>query len=159
MNAGRVEQISPPRELYTRPSSLFVARFIGANTLISGTVRSTAAGKVEVQSAFGPLAALEHAVPVAPGATVSIVLPAEAMHVLPGTMPEAEARAIHGANVIRCQINRLQLVGHIMQIALTLPNGDSVALEGHVDKYRGLLVAGEPGYVAWSPEDATLIVG
>jgi len=75
------------------------------------------------------------------------------------THDEAEARAIHGANVIRCQINRLQLVGHIMQIALTLPNGDSVALEGHVDKYRGLLVAGEPGYVAWSPEDATLIVG
>ena len=157
MNAGRVEQISPPRELYTRPSSLFVARFIGANTLISGTVRASVDGKVQVDSAFGPLAALGHGIPVAPGTAVSIVLPAEAMNVLPGTMPEAEARTTHGANVIPCWINRLQRVGHVMHIALTLPNGDAVTLEGHVDKYRGLLVAGEAGYVTWSPEDATLI--
>ena len=80
------------------------------------------------------------------------------MHVLPATMPEAEVRANYGANVIPCQINRLQLVGHIMQIALTLPNGDAVSLEGHADKYRGLLVAGQPGFVAWAPQDATLIV-
>jgi len=46
-----------------------------------------------------------------------------------------------------------------MQIALTLPNGDAVALEGHVDKYRDLLVAGQGGFVAWSPENATLIAG
>ena len=158
MNAGRVEQISPPRELYTRPSSLFVARFIGANTLISGTARATVGGQIQVDSAFGPLVALQHGAAVQPGAAVSIVLPAEAMNVLPGTMSEAEARAAHGANVIPCQINRLQLVGHIMQIALTFPNGDAVTLEGHADKYRGLLVAGASGYVSWSPEGATLIV-
>jgi putative spermidine/putrescine transport system ATP-binding protein/spermidine/putrescine transport system ATP-binding protein len=159
MNAGRIEQISPPRELYTRPSSLFVARFIGANTLISGTARETAAGQIAVDSAFGRLMALEHGQAVPPGTAVSIVLPAEAMNVLPGTTPEAEARATYGANVIPCRINRLQLVGHIMQIALTFPNGDAVTLEGHADKYRGLLVAGASGYVAWSPQDATLIVG
>lgn len=158
MNAGRVEQISPPRELYTRPSSLFVARFIGDNTLISGKARATQGGEVQVDSAFGPLVALERGPAVAPGAAVSIVLPAEAMHVLPGTMSEAEVRAKHGANVIACQIDRLQLVGHIMQIALTLPNGDAVTLEGHADKYRGLLVVGQAGFVAWAPQDATLVV-
>ena len=157
MNAGRVEQISPPRELYTRPSSLFVARFIGANTLISGTARASIEGRVQVESAFGPLAARTHGTSVAPGTAVSIVLPAEAIHVLPGTLSEAEVKARHGGNVIPCKIDRLQLVGHIMQIALTLPNGDAVSLEGHVDKYRGLLVEGQPGFVAWAPEDATLI--
>ena len=157
MNAGRVEQISPPRELYTRPSSLFVARFIGANTLIAGTARTAGDGTLTVDSAFGRLAATPHGAPAAPGAAVSIVLPAEAINVLPGTLSEAEARS-HGANVIACHIDRLQLVGHIMQIALTLPNGNAVSLEGHVDKYRGLLVANAAAYVAWSPQDATLIV-
>ena len=114
-------------------------------------------GKVQVDSDFGPLAAVQYGAPVGAGAAVSIVLPAEAMNVLPGTITETEARARHGANVIPCQINRLQLVGHIMQIALTLPNGDAVSLEGHVDKYRGLLVAGQAGFVAWAAEDATLI--
>ncbi|MCJ8518819.1 ABC-type sugar transport system ATPase subunit [Pseudorhizobium tarimense] len=33
LNAGRVEQIGPPLELYRRPASLFVARFIGSPTM------------------------------------------------------------------------------------------------------------------------------
>ena len=96
--------------------------------------------------------------PATPGAAASIVLPAEAMQVLPATMAEAEIRARHGRNLLPCTITRQQLVGHILQIALTLPNGDAVSLEGHADKYRGLLVAGQPGFVAWAPQDATLIV-
>jgi putative spermidine/putrescine transport system ATP-binding protein/spermidine/putrescine transport system ATP-binding protein len=157
MNAGKVEQISPPRELYTRPSSLFVARFIGANTLISGSAGATVDSVVTVASAFGPLAALARTT-VPQGVPVSLVLPAEAMQVLPASVTEAEARNRYGANVIACQINRLQLVGHILQITLTLPNGDTIGLEGHADKYQGLLVEGAPGLVAWSPQDATLIV-
>ena len=158
MNAGRVEQISPPRELYTRPQSIFVARFIGANTLITGTVRSGGSEAVTVDTAFGPLAAHAPAGGASAGAQASIVLPAESMHVLPGTMAEAEVRAHHGSNVIACTINRLQLVGHILQIALTLPNGEAVSLEGHADKYRDTLTAGSSAFVAWNPSDATLIL-
>ena len=42
---GRVEQLAPPVELYERPMSLFVARFIGTNNLFPGVV---AAGGVAV---------------------------------------------------------------------------------------------------------------
>jgi iron(III) transport system ATP-binding protein len=38
-NQGRVLQIGPPKELYERPASRFVADFIGTNNLIDGTVR------------------------------------------------------------------------------------------------------------------------
>ncbi|WP_026758772.1 sn-glycerol-3-phosphate ABC transporter ATP-binding protein UgpC [Sediminimonas qiaohouensis] len=49
MNAGRVEQIGPPMEIYARPASLFVAGFIGSppmNVLAPGTgaALATAAG-------------------------------------------------------------------------------------------------------------------
>ncbi|MFN7224424.1 MAG: ABC transporter ATP-binding protein [Paracoccaceae bacterium] len=157
MNAGRVEQISPPRELYTRPQSIFVARFIGANTLISGTVRADSGGKLTMDTAFGPLGVSAPPAGVAPGTAASIVLPAEAMQVLSGTMAESEVRATYGNNVIPCTINRLQLVGHIMQIGLTLPNGEVVSLEGHAEKYRDSLNAGHTAYVAWDPSEATLI--
>ncbi|WP_399235822.1 ABC transporter ATP-binding protein [Synechococcus sp. CS-1325] len=41
MNAGRIEQIGPPRQVYDAPSSSFVARFIGrANLLAGGDGRS-----------------------------------------------------------------------------------------------------------------------
>lgn len=36
LNAGRVEQIGPPRELYLQPQTPFVARFLGMTNLIAG---------------------------------------------------------------------------------------------------------------------------
>lgn len=55
LNAGRIEQVGPPLELYHRPESLFVARFIGSPTmntlparLVSvedGRLRLTVAGR------------------------------------------------------------------------------------------------------------------
>lgn len=38
MNAGRIEQIDAPSEIYASPASLFVADFIGAMNLIPGTI-------------------------------------------------------------------------------------------------------------------------
>lgn len=38
MNAGRIEQIGAPLEIYRRPATLFVARFLGLNNLIPGKI-------------------------------------------------------------------------------------------------------------------------
>ena len=39
MNAGRIEQLGSPREVYERPRTRFVAGFIGTSNLITGTRR------------------------------------------------------------------------------------------------------------------------
>jgi putative spermidine/putrescine transport system ATP-binding protein len=41
MNAGAVEQLGSPNDLYFRPRSLFVADFLGESNLLPGTVRDT----------------------------------------------------------------------------------------------------------------------
>jgi spermidine/putrescine transport system ATP-binding protein len=38
MNAGRIEQLGSPREVYERPRTRFVAGFIGTSNLLTGTV-------------------------------------------------------------------------------------------------------------------------
>jgi spermidine/putrescine transport system ATP-binding protein len=40
MNAGKIEQLGPPVELYERPATAFVAGFLGASNLLYGTVES-----------------------------------------------------------------------------------------------------------------------
>jgi ABC-type Fe3+/spermidine/putrescine transport system ATPase subunit len=45
LNAGRIEQIGTPEEVYTSPATEYVARFLGAANLLLGVVRS---GTVEV---------------------------------------------------------------------------------------------------------------
>jgi len=39
MNAGRIEQSGTPEEVYDRPRSEFVARFIGASNVVNGIAR------------------------------------------------------------------------------------------------------------------------
>jgi iron(III) transport system ATP-binding protein len=36
MNAGRIDQLGPPEEIYDRPRSEFVARFIGSSNIVRG---------------------------------------------------------------------------------------------------------------------------
>ncbi|ELZ10108.1 polyamine-transporting ATPase [Halovivax asiaticus JCM 14624] len=41
MNAGRVEQVGSPREIYREPATRFVAEFVGDNNVFEGTVDET----------------------------------------------------------------------------------------------------------------------
>jgi putative spermidine/putrescine transport system ATP-binding protein/spermidine/putrescine transport system ATP-binding protein len=158
MNQGRIEQISAPYELYTRPKSLFVAQFIGRNTLIPGTIRAMSNAIATVDTAFGQLSGLAPAATGSPGAKSSLVLPAEAIDVLPAQMPRGEVEAVYGACVIPVAISRLQQVGHLVQMAVSLPNGDQIGIEGHADKYGGRFAAGDKAQIAWKPSGATVII-
>ncbi len=42
MNQGQIEQLAPPRELWSRPATAFVARFVGGANVLDGVVREGA---------------------------------------------------------------------------------------------------------------------
>ena len=48
MNAGRIEQLGTPNEIYNSPASKFVARFVGDRNIFSGKVIDTKDGLTEV---------------------------------------------------------------------------------------------------------------
>ena len=51
MNRGHIEQIGDPEEVYDRPTTTFVAGFIGVSNLMPGTVRTSGEnGEVELDS-------------------------------------------------------------------------------------------------------------
>jgi spermidine/putrescine transport system ATP-binding protein len=54
MNRGLVEQLDGPEEIYERPSTTFVAGFIGVSNLMPGEVISTDTGSVELRLDAGP---------------------------------------------------------------------------------------------------------
>lgn len=53
MNAGKVEQIGAPQQIYRKPSSIFVARFLGLNNLIPGVIAPAAATEQAARTAIG----------------------------------------------------------------------------------------------------------
>jgi spermidine/putrescine transport system ATP-binding protein len=54
MNAGVIEQLAGPRDIYEKPATKFVAGFIGTSNLLSGTVsRADAAGVAVIEPGDG----------------------------------------------------------------------------------------------------------
>ena len=54
MNRGVIEQLDEPEEIYERPSTTFVAGFIGVSNLMPGEVVSADSGSVELRLDAGP---------------------------------------------------------------------------------------------------------
>lgn len=53
INAGMVEQIGAPEQVYRQPATAFVARFLGLNNLIPGKIILTGKDKLQVQTTIG----------------------------------------------------------------------------------------------------------
>ncbi|MGE4484667.1 MAG: ABC transporter ATP-binding protein [Oscillospiraceae bacterium] len=76
MNGGKIEQITEPAYLYTRPATRFIAGFVGHANFIDGTVQSVAADDICVASASGKRIFIKQ-IPekhVAAGAKVSLII-------------------------------------------------------------------------------------
>ncbi len=158
MNQGRVEQISSPYEIYTRPRTPFVAQFIGRNTILDGTLRALEAGHGIVGTAFGTFAGRLNGQP-AIGGPVKLVVPSEAFDVFPvDDVERASLAATYEGNVLPATVERRDVVGHLVQMAVRLDTSRSVTLEGHVDKYRTDALRPDAAvWIAWRAREASVI--
>jgi putative spermidine/putrescine transport system ATP-binding protein len=55
MSRGRIEQVSPPTEIYDRPQTLFVNEFVGTTNLLPGVLAASASGQTAVRLKDGSM--------------------------------------------------------------------------------------------------------
>ena len=128
MNAGRIEQIGTPEEVYERPASPFVYDFLGGVNLFHGRVHE---GRVQV----GDLeVALRDHNGIPDGPAVGYVRPHEI---------DLDRRA-DTAGAIEATVRRIQAVGAVARVEITrTDNGD--ILEGELSQERWRQLALHPG--------------
>ncbi|MDQ0458026.1 ABC transporter ATP-binding protein [Rhizobium paknamense] len=150
MSQGRIEQVSPPHQLYTRPNTPFVAQFIGRNTLFPGRLRGLESEIAVVDTGHGLMRGMANASAALSG-DVQLVVPAEAIEITSSGVSGLE-------NAVPARVARFDVVGHVSHILATLEDGRSVSLEAHVEKYRpGSFAVDAPVTLSWKPEAATVI--
>jgi multiple sugar transport system ATP-binding protein len=90
LNAGRIEQIGAPIELYSRPANLFVAGFIGAPRMnfLDGRVVACGGGRISIETAGRTLDVPRVSVSVGAGASVTVGVRPEDLTVQPGPAPQ-----------------------------------------------------------------------
>jgi putative spermidine/putrescine transport system ATP-binding protein/spermidine/putrescine transport system ATP-binding protein len=90
MNKGRIEQEGSPEDVYARPRSEFVARFLGNSNLLDGTIAARNGSHLSVEvSGLGRVEAEVNGAAVPQdGQPVRLVVRAEKLHL--STAPEGE---------------------------------------------------------------------
>ncbi len=95
LNAGRVEQVGRPQEVYLRPRNRFVAGFMGETNLINGTVIEAADGQVTVKTALGRIVSGAGTNGVRIGASVTLSIRPEVVRL--GTAPSEAVNQYDGS--------------------------------------------------------------
>ena len=154
MNRGVVEQLDVPEEIYERPSTTFVAGFIGVSNLMPGEVVGTGPGTAELRLDAGPTVRAGAA-----GATVgerahAVVRPEKLqLHPTNGGGPD-------GRPSVDGQVESSLYLGTATQVIVKLPDGTRMTvLVPNTDEEarRRLPAAGDSARLTWSAENIHMV--
>ena len=94
MSHGQIVQEGTPQQVYRRPASPWVARFLGLSNLLPGRVVASEPGRAVVDTAIGSLA-LDAAGPIIAGQAVTVLIRPEAARPT-GECPAGDGLVIEG---------------------------------------------------------------
>jgi len=148
MNNGRIEQIGTPQELYFRPRSVFVARFLGESNILDATVREitetvrlTGPGGLEMRALSDGSAA--------PGDAIKLVIRPERLRML----REGET----ADNVAVGTLKETVFAGGVTRYFVTLPSGLTLSAK-HLNQGAEVdLRLGAPIRLGWSADHALVL--
>jgi spermidine/putrescine transport system ATP-binding protein len=152
MNAGLVEQMGAPDELYENPRTTFVANFLGQSNLIDGTIVSRAADVTKVD-----MHGIQVSVPTqrshADGQRGWVGIRPE--KVLIGN--EGEALDAPGNTIPGGVVSDVSFVGVSTQYLVRMPWGQELQVFEQNTGRRRLFRSGDQVELSWRPEYAFLL--
>ena len=143
MSNGKIEQIGTPEEIYNRPSSLFVADFVGAANMIQGQVKGPGPNGTLVFEAAGGVSLEVEAPPSGRGGSV-VALRSSYIHLTP--MPETH-------NAVSGTIHRRMFHGDFIQYVVDWPAGQLIVRRPPTEHYT----EGSSVTVSFLPEHCVLL--
>jgi spermidine/putrescine transport system ATP-binding protein len=143
MNRGRIEQLGPPEELYERPRTSFVARFLGASNLLRGVVE----GPGEVRLSSGAVVRVAHELPEH-GSRVAVGIRPEKIRLAPSR---------DGENRLQATVVERSYVGVATQYNLKTKDGPVSVFAQNTQTGAGTLEPDAAAELAFDP-DATFVV-
>jgi spermidine/putrescine transport system ATP-binding protein len=148
MNAGRIEQLGAPREVYERPRTRFVAGFIGTSNLINRTVRA-----MDGTSAVLETAADETLVVSDAGEAGAVTGKPLDLTVRPEKIVIGQQQPRPGWCAVRGRVSEVVYLGTSTQYAVAI--GDGTELSVFVQNASDASDVAERGadvWLSWRPE-------
>jgi len=151
MEGGRVEQIGRPEEVYRRPATPFVARFLGRANFLTGTVAGSDAGGIVVAVDGGLSVVAAPRSGLTPGSRVQAAIRQENIRLGPASAGSDRANRFAATVVFHAFAG--QTHHYVVQLA------DGRELEVTAAGSAPALARGTRAVIEWGPEDVVLLAG
>ncbi|MGV9797467.1 ABC transporter ATP-binding protein [Mycobacterium sp. NPDC003449] len=152
MNAGNVEQIGSPTEIYDHPSTVFVAGFIGQANLWAGRQTGRAnRDYVEVEVLGTTLKSRAGDTTIEPGGHATLMIRPERVRVTTDQPGSSDVMSVPAT------VADLTFQGPVIRLSLAAP--DDSAIVAHVGPEQDLpmLRPGDQVHVSWSPDASRVL--
>jgi spermidine/putrescine transport system ATP-binding protein len=155
MNAGVIEQMGAPAELYDNPQTTFVANFLGQSNLIEGTIRGRDGDSmtVDMQGTLASIPAARAHVSGADGELGWVGIRPEKVLIA----SEGEDLEAPGNRIPNGVVTDVSFVGVSTQYLVRMPWGQELQVFEQNTGRRRLYRQGETVDVSWRPEYAFLL--
>ncbi|WP_197376979.1 ABC transporter ATP-binding protein [Mycolicibacterium baixiangningiae] len=151
MNAGNVEQIGTPTEIYDRPATVFVASFIGQANLWAGRQTGRPSGDyVEVDVLGSTLRARPGDTAIEPGGHATLMVRPERLRV---SMEPPVGDVVS----VRATVRDMTFQGPVVRLSLAAPDDSPIVAHVGPEQHLPMLRPGDQVHVCWSP-DASLVL-
>jgi ABC-type Fe3+/spermidine/putrescine transport system ATPase subunit len=132
MNAGVIEQIGPPEEIYGEPRSAFVADFIGLSNFLAGRLvandgdlsRVDVAGRTVVARSSAEAAEDDEVLVFVRPNEVALTSPSD-----PGRTAPGEAGALDATNAFPASVEQVTYLGDRLDYRVRLAGGDLIRVQ------------------------------
>ena len=154
MNAGRIEQLGAPREVYERPRTRFVAGFIGTSNLLTGTV-------VRMDGDTAVIDTPPEECLIAPDAASVGALVGQPLDVTvrPEKIVLGVERPAAGRCAIRGRVAEVVYLGTSTQYAVTTADGsDLLVFLQNASDAEDIAERGQSVWLSWRPEHTLPLV-
>jgi len=132
MDAGRIQQVGTPGDLYERPASLFVADFIGTNNFLPGVVVETSADTARIKTPAGDIRGVGRG-NVRSGAGATAAVRPENVDLLDGgESPSARGSALE--NRLRGRVVLFQFMGSVLRYEVEIAGNVVMRIDIHDPK-------------------------
>ncbi|MBP6471828.1 MAG: ABC transporter ATP-binding protein [Chloroflexi bacterium] len=148
MNAGRVEQVGRPTDLYARPASHFVARFLGMENIVPAELLGDQPPRA--RTPLGPLVCTELPGSLFAGAAINLLIRPEAARFT--TADDAGENVIHGRLADVSFRGRYQIATIVVTVGET-----AVSLKLEFDTSDTLPDIGQPASLRLNPQAIILL--
>ena len=151
MDLGRIVQVGPPHEVYSRPADAFVARLLGPANLFQGQVEGTdARGEVVVRTTFGRLIGHSVGDSLPQGTPVTLSIRPESLAIGPTIPPDS--------NRFAATVERLVFLGETRQVHLRGPGDWPIVALTLQSQSQGLR-EGQSLTLSVAPEQVVVLPG